>query len=152
MKSLDKIKKIIKEEIQNVLKEIHHEDTDLANKYKGADDDFIAYNESYWQWEYDMSIRHAFLYLNKKTKELKLVIVNEYVKTGLGAGKTYKVLEYEDVGTVNKPLLSKIRSLLKTHSHQRTRAGYPFPQLWMNPKRDYKTQPLSSIIEEYKNV
>jgi len=146
---LSQIKQIIKEEIRSVIKEIYKSTEDLAEKNKSNENDkFIAYNESYWQWEYDLDINHAFLYLNV-VGELYLVIENEHVKSGIGAGTQFQTIVNENVGTLVKPQLAKIRTLLKQNSHQRTRAGYPFKRLWKNPNLNYQEQDLASILKEY---
>lgn len=146
------LKQLIKEEIRSALNEERWSIDKLADKYKiTPDEKFIAYNLSYWQWEYDQSETHAFLFLNN-TGELRLAIVNEHIKSGIGAGTRFTNQVDENVGTIIKPLLAKIRTLLKQHSHQKSRAGYPFKRLWENPTRDYQEQNLASILKEHQNV
>lgn len=146
------LKQLIKEEIRSALNEERWTIDKLADKYKiTPDEKFVAYNLSYWQWEYDQSETHAFLFLNN-AGELRLVIVNEHIKSGIGAGTRFTNQVDENVGTLIKPLLAKIRTLLKQHSHQKSRAGYPFKKLWKNPSRDYQEQDLASILKEYQNV
>ena len=77
--------------------------------------------------------------------ELMLKIVEEYTKTGLGAGTRTTILEEEPVGTIDNPELGKIRSILVQHAHERSRAGYPFNKLWTDPK-DKQRKPLKVII------
>jgi len=148
------LKQIIKEEILSLLEETSPRIEELAEKYKNdANDVFIAYNESYWQWEYDTSINHAFLYYDPMDNNLlRLIIINEHIKSGIGKGKYYSYKLNEVVGTINKPKLAQIRSLLKQNGHQRTRAGYPFPKIWQNPHKNYLKEDLTSILKEYQNV
>lgn len=146
------LKQIIKEEIRSALNEERLTIDKLAEKYKiTPDEKFVAYNLSYWQWEYDQSETHAFLFLNS-TVELRLSIVNEHIKSGIGAGTRFTNQVDENVGTLVKPQLAKIRTLLKQHSHQRTRAGYPFPRQWQNTLKNYEKEDLTSILKEYQNV
>ena len=150
---INKLTNIIKEEINTVLKETYGSTEELAKKnINGNTEKFIAYNESYWQWEYDMSVNHAFLYWEQTSGELRLVIINEHVKSGIGAGRRFTNQVDENVGTLIKPQLAKIRTLLKQHSHMKTRAGYPFRRLWKNPNKNYQEQELASILKEYQNV
>ena len=150
--NIHEFKQIIKEEIRSALNEERWTIDKLADKYKTTPDEkLVAYNLSYWQWEYDQSETHAFLFLNT-TGELRLAIVNEHIKSGIGAGTRFTNQVDENVGTLIKPLLAKIRTLLKQHSHQRTRAGYPFPRQWQNPVKNYEKEDLTSILKEYQNV
>ncbi len=148
------LKRIIKEEVKSFLNEEGLTHEEIANKYKhDRDDEYIAFNESYWQWEYDTDTNYAFLYLDRKNGDLlRLVIVKEHIKSGIGKGTTYQLKVDDEVGTLYKPLLAKIRSLLKQNSHQRTRAGYPFPKLWQDPARNLEKADLASILKEYQNV
>jgi hypothetical protein len=124
----------------------------LADKYKiTSEEKLVAYNLSYWQWEYDHSETHAFLFLNP-TGELRLNIIDEHIKSGIGAGTRFTNQVDENVGTLIKPLFAKIRTLLKQNSHQKTRAGYPFPRQWENPTQNYQKEDLTSILKEYQNV
>lgn len=150
--NINELRQIIKEEIRSALNEERLTIDKLAEKYKiSSDEKFIAYNLSYWQWEYDQSETHAFLFLNN-TGEIRLSIVNEHIKSGIGAGTRFTNQVDENVGTIIKPQLAKIRTLLKQHSHQRTRAGYPFPKQWQNPMKNYEKEDLTSILKEYQNV
>ncbi len=151
---IHELKQIIKEELHSIITEMYDSTDELADYNKNNDNSvnkYIAYNESSWQWEYDMSINHAFLYLNLQG-ELRLVIINERIKSGIGAGRRHTTEVDENVGTIIKPQLAKIRTLLKQHSHARTRAGYPFKRLWKNPNRNFQEQDLASILKEYQNV
>lgn len=119
---------------------------DIMNKYR-MNEKFIASNQSYWQWEYDHSINHAFLFM-KENGDLRLAITNQHIKSGLGKGEFFKELENEHVGSVRKPDLARIKNLLKQHGHQRTRAGGPFKTVWhdhLNNKEDS----LANIIKQY---
>lgn len=118
----------------------------LAEKYKEVNEEYIAYNESYWQWEYDTDIVHAFLYLNEMSV-LRLVMIREHIKSGIGKGTRYNEELNEIVGTQDKPSLQLIKGYLKQNGHDRTRAGYPFKKLWKNPRDNYEEETLINIIK-----
>jgi len=139
----------ITEGILHLINEQSRSSDDLAKKYIFIDERFVAYNESYWQWEYDTDLIHAFLFLNESTGILRLQLVREHIKSGLGAGTQFEVLEQDiNVGNIKSPKLALIRGYLKKHGHDRTRAGQPFPKLWQNPNRDYEKQDLKLILME----
>jgi len=129
------------------LKDLIKESIDIAKKYAKGDEELIASNESYWQWEYDHDINHALLFM-KANGDLRLSVSNEHIKSGLGKGEFYKEMESESVGTVRKPDIARIKTLVKKHGHDRTRAGGPFKSQWfdvLNSKSDL----LSNIIKQY---
>lgn len=105
----------------------------------------VALNESFWQWEYNASYRHATVLINGV--QLRLVIDDEHVKTGLGAGRTRKILEDVSLGTLQKPNVTLAISLLKKHGHNRTRAGGPFSKQWGSLLTDFPGKhPLGEIL------
>jgi hypothetical protein len=107
----------------------------------------IATNESHWSWEDDVNNRTATVYLSDDGR-LRLEIVETHVKLGLGAGKKVSVLEDARIGTVDKPNLQAAIGLLKRHSHDRTRASYPFKRTW---KAAYGGEAvLGDILKEYR--
>ena len=107
----------------------------------------IARNESGWSWEYDRNDRRAAVYLDGERLSLK--IVETHTKSGIGAGTTVKTLITADLGTLDKPDLGKVRSLLGKYSHQRTRAGYPFSTKW-EAEGGAPDGPLGAIIAQAK--
>jgi hypothetical protein len=133
------------------LTEISNSTDTLAEKYRDDKEEYIAYNESYWQWEYDTDIVHAFLYLDKTaalgTGNLRLVMIREHIKSGIGKGTRYNEELNENVGTQDKPALQVIKGYLKQNGHDRTRAGYPFKKLWKNPLENYEEETLINIIK-----
>jgi hypothetical protein len=80
--------------------------------------EIIATNNSHFSWEYDSYNVDAFILLNKEDNTLYLKITRTNIKTGLGAGKTKKELEYVNIGTLYKAELAKVRTLLKKHQLQ----------------------------------
>jgi len=123
------------------------ESIDIAKKYAKGDEELIASNESYWQWEYDHDINHALLFM-KANGDLRLSVSNEHIKSGLGKGEFYKELESESVGSVRKPDIARIKNLVKKHGHDRTRAGGPFKSQWFDVLNS-KTDLLTNIIKQY---
>ncbi|GJQ43902.1 MAG: hypothetical protein JETCAE03_34000 [Ignavibacteriaceae bacterium] len=123
------------------------ESIDIAQKYAKGNEELIASNESYWQWEYDQDTNHALLFM-KANGDLRLSISNEHIKSGLGKGEFYKELESEDVGSVRKPDIARIKSLTKKHGHDRTRAGGPFKAQWFDVLNS-KSDTLQNIIKQY---
>lgn len=148
----NEFRNIVKEVILEVLLEQNHGADNLSDKYIYVDEKYLAYNESYWQWEYDADIVHAFIFLNEVTGLLRLLITREHIKSGIGAGKQYEILEEQNVGNLKSPKLGLIRGYLKKYGHDKTRAGYPFPKLWQNPNNNYQKQELKLILMEYQNV
>jgi len=123
------------------------ESIDVPKKYTRNDEQFIASNESYWQWEYDTSTNHALLFM-KANGDLRLTITNEHIKSGIGKGEFYKELESEMVGTVRKPDIARIKNLVKKHGHKKTRAGGPFKSQWFDVINQ-KVDLLTNIIKQY---
>ena len=105
------------------------------------DEELIAVNESSWYWEDDQSYRYALLFVDSKNM-LRLVVVQHKIKTGLGAGEWVSDLFNGNVGTLDKPNLSKIRSVLKKHSHMKSRSGSGFKRDWRMPPGDYKSKKI----------
>lgn len=110
----------------------------------------IATNESYWQWEYDEDERLAKVYLNDRTGDLRLEITSKHTKTGLGKGVKKVVLEKESLGTINQARLGKVRSLLKKHSHVKSRSSSGFKAKWEDAKG--RKRKLSEIISDYQEA
>lgn len=106
----------------------------------------IASNNSNWNWEYDADYIDAGLYLANDTG-LRLEIVQTHIKSGLGAGTRSAIIEDAPVGTLGKPNLSAIRSMLAKHGHERTRSGAPFKSTWVTSDGNRKS--LSEILKEY---
>lgn len=77
----------------------------------------IATNYSSYNWEYDNRKVTAQILLDKSTSELFLKIRKVHVKTGLGAGTYPQDLEFISVGTLQKPDLQLVRTLLKKHGY-----------------------------------
>ena len=126
------------------------ENIDIAKKYAKGDEELIASNESYWQWEYDTSINNAHIFM-KANGDLRLSISNKHVKSGIGKGEFYKELESENVGSVRKPDIARIKNLVKKHGHNKTRAGGPFKSQWFDVLNN-KTDLLTNIIKQYKST
>lgn len=82
------------------------------------DYEVIATNHSSWSWEYDSSDTIASILLDKETNELYLRIKETHTKTGIGAGSRSEIKEFVNIGTLQKPSLAIVRSLLKKHGHE----------------------------------
>lgn len=94
--------------------------------------DILGTNESYWNWEYDTDIVKATILLNKTDNTLYLKIVKTHIKSGLGAGTVSKNLEFIQIGTLQKPDLKDVKTLLKKYGHERSAAGSPFSVHWQD--------------------
>lgn len=77
----------------------------------------LASNYSSWSWEYDSCNTVALILLDKETTELYLRIKETHTKTGIGAGSRSEIKEFVNIGTLEKPNLAIVRSLLKKHGH-----------------------------------
>jgi hypothetical protein len=126
-------------------------DVEDINHYKKSSDVIVATNTSGWSWEYDANTRTAAI-LASPTGALRLMLVEKHTKTGIGAGTEMELLESRDIGTVNKPALGAVASILAKYAHQRTSAGYGFSRMWRKGTDDQwgtSKYPLRQIIEEY---
>lgn len=81
----------------------------------GENYEVLATNNSYWSWEYDSIDVVAKILLDKSTESLYLKITKTHSKTGIGSGVRTSELELVNIGTLQKPDLSKVRPLLKKH-------------------------------------
>ena len=88
----------------------------------------IATNSSEWSWDDDASDRTATVYLDGD--KLSLEVVEIHTKYGLGAGKRVRELASMSLGTLVKPKIGQVVSVLRKFSHDRTRAGSPFKRKW----------------------
>jgi hypothetical protein len=79
--------------------------------------DVLATNYSSWSWEYDHCNTVASILLDRSTNELYLKIRKTYTKTGIGAGSRSEDKEFVSIGSLEKPSLAIVRSLLKKHGH-----------------------------------
>lgn len=77
----------------------------------------LATNYSSWSWEYDHCNTTASILLDRTTNELYLKIRETHTKTGIGAGSRSEDKEFVSIGTLEKPSLAIVRSLLKKHGH-----------------------------------
>jgi len=112
----------------------------------------IAYNSSHWQWEYDSDSRYAAVILHTQTNALRMELVATRTSDGLGGGrKRTSTLAKANLGSLQKPALGGLSSILSKHSHDRTRAGGPFTRQWKNAETG-KDGPLKGIIESYRET
>jgi hypothetical protein len=109
----------------------------------------IAMNYSSYHWEYDNYTITANLYLSDNGS-LRLKVDQKTVKTGLGAGTFYNSLADDFVGDIKKPNLSLVRTILKKHQIERSRAGAPFRQVWID--KNGKERKLAEILLEEKSA
>ncbi len=94
----------------------------------------IATNEINWSWEYDsINIKAVVLFEPTGSNELFLSIRKVHTKSGLGKGKFPKnILIEEPIGTINKPDLRKVQSLLKQYKF----SDIGFNRQWTDTKGD----------------
>jgi hypothetical protein len=117
-------------------------------KSKIANNDVIATNDSTYQWEDDYQHKVAEVYLNNDI--LTLVITGTHKSYGLGGGKETKgVIARVSLGTLQKPRIGEVASLLKKHSFERSMAASPFKRVWTGV--DGQQRPLSAIIEQERS-
>lgn len=109
-----------------------------------AGEKLLAMNYSHWSWDDDSNSVDASIYVND-LGGLRLEIIETHTKSGLGAGTRTAKKEDVDLGTLEKPRLGMVKSLLKKHGHERTRAGYPFQRLWEDGETKEKLM-LADII------
>jgi hypothetical protein len=116
--------------------------------YENFEDNLVevATNSCYWQWEYDSEWRNAKLSLDEKSNALYLDVTATHIKSGLGKGQRTVTLVSEEVGTLAKPNLLRIRELL-------TRCNYSsdvrFKQKWTD--KDGNQLALGEILRNYNN-
>lgn len=120
-------------------------ETNNADRYKETNEVLIAYNEAYWSWEYDTQRRMCYIFLNLNNTELRYVITNTHIKSGLGAGTTNSVLERGSLGTIWKPKQEKLKTALRKYNLTSSRAGYGWSQKWTSPKD--KKDSLGNLIK-----
>lgn len=109
----------------------------------------LGTNTAYWSWEDDSQTKTAEILLDKNTDTLYLKINAVWVKTGLGAGKRESDLEFVNIGNLQKPNLSLVRTLLKKHNIQKSIASYGFKIHWSDNEGNKMS--LSELIQNYKD-
>lgn len=113
-----------------------------------SDYQILGTNESNWSWEDDSNYRTAEILLNK-SGNLYLKIHEVKTSDGLGGGKqTNTDLEFVKIGTLQKSNLSLVRSLLKQHAHEKTRAGSGFSRFWSDEEGNKMS--LGDLISLHK--
>lgn len=113
---------------------------------KQADGGVIASNEAIYQWEYKYISRTANLY--EKNGTLRLQIVEFSEDSGLRPSSRTEILKEVPVGTLAKPDLRVVVTLLKNYNFERTAASRGFKRLWFDSHG--KEDSLGNIIKAYK--
>jgi len=108
----------------------------------------IGTNDSSWSWEYDSDSVHAEILLDKVEDSLYLKIRKVHTKSGLGAGSVARDLEFVKIGTLQKPDLKEVRTLLKKHGHERSRTGGPFSTHWSDEEGNKMS--ISDLLSMHK--
>lgn len=108
----------------------------------------IATNESYWSWEDDSDLVTAEVSLDKVDGYLYLKIKKLHTKHGIGSGSFPSTLVDIKIGTIQKPELALVRSLLKEHGHKKSSSSYGFKNLWKDEEGNNIS--LSDIIKLHK--
>jgi hypothetical protein len=93
-----------------------------------AADDVLAWNTTSFSWEDDALSRRAEIV--RDGMKLKLVIRETKDKYGIGKGHWEQVLEDKEIGTLEKPRLGEVASLLKKYSLGNSRSSSGFKQKW----------------------
>ena len=84
----------------------------------------LATNQSFYSWEYDHIEVTAQILLDDNDLYLKIRKVHS--KSGLGAGTYPQDLEFVKIGTLEKPDLALVRTLLKKHGYEQRK----FSKFW----------------------
>ena len=90
----------------------------------------LATNSSNWSWEDDSDYRLAQILLDKNNSSLYLKIRRTKSKSGIGSGQWSTDLELVKIGNLEKADLAKVRTLLKKHSHDKSRTSSGFSKFW----------------------
>ncbi len=112
-----------------------------------ASQQLLATNYSGYSYEYDVYHVEAQVYVDMATARLRLDMVETHKKTGLGAGTRKTTQEY-NLGTLAKPKLGQVRSILKKHGMTRSRFGTPFRSKWNKPEGGEDS--LGNILRDAK--
>ena len=112
------------------------------------DYEVLGTNESNWNYEYDSDHRTAQILLDRSDDSLYLKIRQVHTKTGLGAGQKSTELAFLKIGTLQKPDLAIVRTLLKTHGHQKSRSGSGFSIHWEDEEGNKMN--LTDLIKMHK--
>lgn len=86
----------------------------------------LSTNYSSWSWDYDSCRVTAQILLEKSSDELYLKIRETHTKSGIGAGSRSEDKEFVSIGTLQKPKLALVRSLLKKHGYDQSK----FSKFW----------------------
>lgn len=101
----------------------------IFEEYTVSSKKVLGTNESFWQYNDDADRVTAYILLDEDDS-LYLEIKKVHIKSGIGAGTRSTLLESVSIGTLQKPNLTSVRSLLKKHAHQRSSAGRGFSTFW----------------------
>jgi hypothetical protein len=115
-----------------------------ANK-KIAGEIPLATNTSTYSWEDFYDDKTATIYLDENTGSLRLVIQEKAENSGMNPYRRSVTLEDITIGTLERPRLGNVASLLKKHGHDRTSAGGPFKNKWKDASGNLA--PLSAILQ-----
>jgi hypothetical protein len=107
----------------------------------------LAINRSYYSWEDFSDEKTAEVLLDESSGRLRLSITEKVENTGMNPHKRSEVLEDVEIGTLTKPKLGNVASLLKKHGHDSTSAGGPFKARWMLPVSGER-MPLKQILDK----
>jgi hypothetical protein len=104
----------------------------------------IGINSSSWSWNYDSCSVTAQILLEKSSDELYLRIRETHTKTGIGAGSRSEDKEFVSIGTLQKPNLALVRSLLKKHGYDQSK----FSKFWED--REGNKMSLGDLIKMHR--
>lgn len=108
----------------------------------------LGSNESGWSWEDDSDHRTAQILLDRSDNSLYFKIRQVHTKMGLGKGQWPTDLVFIKIGTLEKADLSIVRTLLKKHGHQKSRAGHGFSTFWVDEEGNRMN--LTDLIKMHK--
>lgn len=118
----------------------------LPTLKEAAEPNLVASNGSYYSWEYTNIDRTAYLQENNGNLRLK---IKQY-SSSTGANPYNKTTTLKDVvvGTVLKPDIRKVLTLLKEFSLGKGKASRGFSRQWADANG--KEDTLSNIIKAYR--
>ena len=115
-------------------------------KLLSASERVLATNISSYSWEDFYSTATAKVYLDEATDKLLLEIRKDVESTGMNPHKRSELAAEQDLGTLAKPRLGGVPTLLKQHGHDRTTAGGPFSNRWTDANKNKSA--LAQIIKD----
>jgi len=94
--------------------------------------ELVVSNNSSWIQKNNVQIYIAVLYKNS-VNELLLVIWDMNMKLGSDSYTTVKPIYQFTVGSLEKPELGMIRTILSKYNNKKTNCSFPYERTWLTP-------------------